>query len=71
MLEAFFSERGVPAEALYPMTRGRVFSVNQEALPEWREVESEDTLVNAKPISPGLTHCRRAIFWWREIGGAP
>ena len=43
VLEAFFSERGVPAEALYPMTRGRVFSVNQEALPEWREVESEDT----------------------------
>ncbi|MBL6821130.1 MAG: FtsX-like permease family protein [Luminiphilus sp.] len=42
VLEQFFTQRGVAAETLYPMTRGRIFSVNAETLPEWEEAEGED-----------------------------
>jgi len=42
VLERFFTQRGVAAETLYPMTRGRIFSVNAETLPEWEEVEGDD-----------------------------
>ena len=41
-LEQFFTQRGVATETLYPMTRGRIFSVNAETLPEWEEAEGED-----------------------------
>jgi len=42
VLEQFFTQRGVATETLYPMTRGRIFSVNAETLPEWEEAEGED-----------------------------
>ena len=42
VLEQFFAQRGVATETLYPMTRGRIFSVNAETLPEWEEVEGDD-----------------------------
>ena len=42
VLEQFFTQRGVTTETLYPMTRGRIFSVNAETLPEWEEVEGDD-----------------------------
>ena len=42
VLEQFFTQRGVATETLYPMTRGRIFSVNAETLPEWEEVEGDD-----------------------------
>ena len=42
VLEQFFAQRGVATETLYPMTRGRIFSVNAETLPEWEEAEGED-----------------------------
>ena len=55
VLESFFSEQGVASEALYPMTRGRVFSVNAEQLPEWRDVEGE-----------GVPRQREANFTWAD-----
>ena len=42
VLEQFFTQHGVATETLYPMTRGRIFSVNAETLPEWEEAEGED-----------------------------
>jgi len=42
VLEQFFAQRGVATETLYPMTRGRICSVNAETLPEWEEVEGDD-----------------------------
>jgi len=42
VLEQFFAQRRVTTETLYPMTRGRIFSVNAETLPEWEEVEGDD-----------------------------
>ncbi|MED5315001.1 MAG: FtsX-like permease family protein, partial [Pseudomonadota bacterium] len=55
ILEGFFEEQGVAVEALYPMTRGRVLSVNAEELPEWREVEGK-----------GVPRQREANFTWSD-----
>ena len=55
VLEGFFREQGVATEALYPMTRGRILSVNAEVLPEWREVEGE-----------GVPRQREANFTWSD-----
>ena len=55
VLEQFFTQQGVATEALYPMTRGRIFSVNAETLPEWEEVEGED-----------LPRQREANFTWSD-----
>ncbi|MBU02356.1 MAG: permease [Halieaceae bacterium] len=55
VLEGFFREQGVATEALYPMTRGRILSVNAEVLPEWRDVEGE-----------GVPRQREANFTWSD-----
>lgn len=55
VLEGFFREQGVATEALYPMTRGRILSVNADVLPEWREVEGE-----------GVPRQREANFTWSD-----
>ena len=55
VLEGFFREQGVATEALYPMTRGRILSVNAKVLPEWREVEGE-----------GVPRQREANFTWSD-----
>ncbi|MDG2460352.1 MAG: FtsX-like permease family protein [Luminiphilus sp.] len=41
-LQDFFALNHIPSEVMYPMTRGRVFSVNDEPLPQWEQVEAED-----------------------------
>ena len=55
VLEDFFEEQGVTVEALYPMTRGRVLSVNAEELPKSGEFEWE-----------GIPRQREANFTWSD-----
>jgi putative ABC transport system permease protein len=54
-LEGFFVENGIASETLYPMTRGRVVSVNDAELPKWQEVEVE-----------GAPRQREANFTWSD-----
>ena len=54
-LEGFFSDNDILSETLYPMTRGRVISVNDVALPKWEEVMEE-----------GSPRQREANFTWSD-----
>ena len=54
-LESFFSDNDILSETLYPMTRGRVISVNDVALPKWEEVMEE-----------GSPRQREANFTWSD-----
>lgn len=54
-LEGFFSDNDVHAETLYPMTRGRVMSVNDSSLPKWEEV-----------MEDGSPRQREANFTWSD-----
>lgn len=54
-LEDFFSNNDIRAETLYPMTRGRVISVNDAQLPKWEEV-----------MEDGSPRQREANFTWSE-----
>lgn len=54
-LEYFFADNDIQSETLYPMTRGRVISVNDVALPKWQEVMEE-----------GAPRQREANFTWSD-----
>jgi putative ABC transport system permease protein len=54
-LEDFFSDNDVHSETLYPMTRGRVMSVNDSPLPKWEEV-----------MEDGSPRQREANFTWSD-----
>ena len=54
-LEGFFLDNEIAAETLYPMTRGRVVSVNDAELPQWQELEAE-----------GAPRQREANFTWSD-----
>lgn len=54
-LEGFFDNHDIASETLYPMTRGRVVSVNEAELPKWQEVEAE-----------GAPRQREANFTWSD-----
>ena len=54
-LEGFFGDNEIASETLYPMTRGRVVSVNDAELPKWQEVEVQ-----------GAPRQREANFTWSD-----
>ena len=54
-LQTFFADNEILSETLYPMTRGRVISVNDAALPRWEELEED-----------GAPRQREANFTWSD-----
>ena len=54
-LRTFFADNEILSETLYPMTRGRVISVNDAALPRWEELEVD-----------GAPRQREANFTWSD-----
>ena len=72
----FFAANHIPSEEMYPMTRGRVFSVNDEPLPKWEETETDDaprqreanfTWSDALPAGNELVEGS----WWSADESAP